>query len=162
MPVDADKLIEKAIDKGIDIGAKAVEGLINKGLSGSKKEDKPAPVPAAASAPPTPGPPPPPGPEKHAPHWQLRITQGPVTAHEFHIDRLPIVIGREAGADWVVPDSSVSRRHAELFSYNNQFWIKDLGSRNHTIVNGQMVTDSELHSGDVITLGSTVITIEYA
>lgn len=64
------------------------------------------------------------------------------------------VIGREqASADLVLPDSNVSRRHAQV-SYDGAGWsVADLGSTNGTRVNGQRVSQSPLHTGDTLTLG---------
>ena len=65
-----------------------------------------------------------------------------------------LVIGRDSGADLVLPDNSVSRRHAVIRRTENGFEIKDLGSTNGTYVGGQLVSATGLNSGDTIRLGS--------
>jgi len=49
--------------------------------------------------------------------------------------RLPAVLGR-SDADIVVRGTSVSRRHAELAREGQKFVVRDLGSRNGTLVSG--------------------------
>ena len=48
-------------------------------------------------------------------------------------------IGRESGNDIVVPDASISSRHARISRTADGFAIEDLGSRNGTFVNGEPV-----------------------
>ncbi|MCA9140904.1 MAG: GGDEF domain-containing protein [Planctomycetales bacterium] len=65
-----------------------------------------------------------------------------------------LVIGRDAGADLMLPDNSVSRRHAVIRRTSQGFEIKDLGSTNGTFVAGEQITKVALKSGDTIRLGS--------
>lgn len=62
------------------------------------------------------------------------------------------VIGREG--DLVIPDATVSRRHAEISNSSGQLLLKDLGSANGTFVNGVKVEQSkELAHGDSVQFG---------
>lgn len=65
-----------------------------------------------------------------------------------------LVIGRDAGADLMLPDNSVSRRHAVIRRTGEGFEIKDLDSTNGTFVAGEQITKAVLNSGDTIRLGS--------
>ena len=65
-----------------------------------------------------------------------------------------IVIGRESSSTCVLPDTSVSRRHAEISPSDEGFKIRDLESTNGTLVNGQRVKEHTLDSGDTIQVGS--------
>lgn len=59
-------------------------------------------------------------------------------------------IGRESEAG-LRPDSElVSRRHALLACRTEGWWLQDLGSANGTFVNGNRISRSSLHSGDVV------------
>lgn len=50
-------------------------------------------------------------------------------------------IGRSADCDLVLDDGSVSREHAELFSENGGWRLRDLGSKNGVHVDGMPVRD---------------------
>lgn len=71
------------------------------------------------------------------------------------------VIGRDAGADLVVDDPGVSRRHAEIrISHDGprqQVMIRDMGSTNGSYVNGDQVGTEQLTEGDRLTVGSTTL-----
>ena len=60
---------------------------------------------------------------------------------EVAIERPQIVIGRSSRADISVPDPSLSRSHAELSFEGNSWSVKDLGSRNGTRVNGDLIDE---------------------
>jgi hypothetical protein len=64
-----------------------------------------------------------------------------------------LLIGRDAGCDVVVPDPSVSRRHAALRRRDGEDWLEDVGSRSGTWVNGvRLVAPQRLADGDDIRL----------
>ena len=66
-----------------------------------------------------------------------------------------VVLGRSRECDISLPDSNVSRRHAELVQEGATYWLADLGSTNGTELNGERVDRAKLADGDRITLGST-------
>ncbi len=63
-----------------------------------------------------------------------------------------MTIGRRVDNDIVIESPSISRRHAQIRWRYGRFVIYDLGSRGGTMVNGERVTESVLHNGDVISL----------
>lgn len=70
-------------------------------------------------------------------------------------------VGRE-GADVLVPDPTVSRRHAQLTLEGGQVVVEDLGSTNGTYVAGAQVRMGERgagYSGDTIKFGSVSFTL---
>ncbi len=70
-------------------------------------------------------------------------------------------LGREQGvADICIPDGAMSRRHAELFSGAAGLCVRDLGSSNGTLVNGQPVGQTELRRGDQVRMGRTLLTVD--
>jgi transcriptional regulator with GAF, ATPase, and Fis domain len=72
-----------------------------------------------------------------------------------YILRAPcVVIGRDANADVVVPEQAVSRQHARI-AYDQGRWIlRDLGSRNGTMLDGAYVSgEVELEQGHEIRVG---------
>ncbi|MFL5311299.1 MAG: FHA domain-containing protein [Myxococcales bacterium] len=68
-----------------------------------------------------------------------------------------LTVGRGWDNDVVLPDISVSRRHALLRRHGNGYLLLDLGSGNGTRVNGWMVAKARLHDGDEIALGDSVV-----
>lgn len=65
-----------------------------------------------------------------------------------------IVVGRSPQCEVVVPDPSVSRRHAEIEGGHGAGRIRDLGSANGTMVNGARVEDGPVAPGDTVTIGA--------
>src|SRR5437762_678875 len=65
-----------------------------------------------------------------------------------------LVIGRSSDCAVRLDRTTVSRRHAELFCDPFQrWWVRDLGSRNGTQVNGETVADRMIGPGDLIGVG---------
>jgi pSer/pThr/pTyr-binding forkhead associated (FHA) protein len=54
----------------------------------------------------------------------------------------------------VVGESTVSRTHAELRHKAGRWFIRDLGSKNGTWLNGRRVREAPVARGDVLRLGS--------
>jgi hypothetical protein len=68
------------------------------------------------------------------------------------------LIGREEPADIILPFVTISRQHARLTLVENRLVIADLGSRNGTFLNGEVVesTPQLLQDGDLLVLGGAV------
>tara|TARA_R110002072_G_scaffold238769_2_gene396223 strand:- start:86006 stop:88021 length:2016 start_codon:yes stop_codon:yes gene_type:complete len=68
---------------------------------------------------------------------------------------LCLTIGRESTNRVVVQDDRCSRRHAEVFFTNGGWVVRDLGSSNGTLVNGQEIAgQTTLKEGDSVRIGS--------
>lgn len=63
------------------------------------------------------------------------------------------VIGRSRDRDLVVLLESVSRRHCQLNHDKGVLKIRDLGSRNGTILNGKRIEEAVIQQGDDIVVG---------
>ena len=63
-------------------------------------------------------------------------------------------VGRTEGNDIVLNHPSVSRKHARIEPRGGKWWIVDLKSTNGVKVNGNLVTESAINSGDKILVGS--------
>ena len=72
----------------------------------------------------------------------------------------PITIGRGHEADVVISDEKVSRIHCGIRLWDGAYFLKDLKSRNGTLVNGDSVDVARLQPGDRIRVGSVVFTFE--
>lgn len=72
----------------------------------------------------------------------------------------PLVAGREAPADIVIADAGMSRRHLEFSISAGGVHVRDLGSSNGSFLNGQQVAEADLHQGDRLRMGYTVLTFD--
>ena len=77
-------------------------------------------------------------------------TEIPITNHTMTMGRLP-------QSDVFINEPGVSRRHAEIISKENGYYLRDLGSTNGTFVKSQNIgsEDHLLIDGDEITLASS-------
>jgi transcriptional regulator with AAA-type ATPase domain len=72
-----------------------------------------------------------------------------------------VVIGRTEEADIAIPSAAVSRRHAQISTGPRLVCIVDLGSRNGTRINGQILEGERvLEYGDVINFGDVMAVLE--
>jgi pSer/pThr/pTyr-binding forkhead associated (FHA) protein len=83
-----------------------------------------------------------------------------LTLKRISLDKAEIRIGRKTDADIFIDDMLASQKHAMVEIVDNQdapggadYFIQDLGSTNHTYVNGDPVDRRQLASGDVIRIG---------
>ena len=91
----------------------------------------------------------------------LKCDVFPTGVHELAARHLPLVLGRSHTADITIPDTQLSRRHAEIrLNTAGQFELVDLDSTNLTIVNTRHVTRHVLSHGDQILLGDTEFSVE--
>ena len=87
----------------------------------------------------------------------LRIEGGEASGRTFMLSAGGVyIIGRE-GADIVLDDSKVSRKHAELGLYGPDAWVlRDLASTNGTSLNDRRIDDrASLKHWDLIRIGDT-------
>ena len=97
-----------------------------------------------------------------APVAELRIVEAPggIAGTTVPLAGRPITIGRGLDCDIRFDLASVSRRHAKLTPTATDRWLlQDTGSRNGVEVNGQLVQEIEVESGDRITFGIEVVAI---
>lgn len=84
----------------------------------------------------------------------LIVNRGKSAGKEIVIPTPVFLIGRGEDCHLRPKSDAISRRHCELSIEKNAVWVKDLGSRNGTLVNGEKIADRvELQSGDVVRIG---------
>ena len=67
-------------------------------------------------------------------------------------------IGRHPDQDLQLLDRMISKSHAEIVCISGQYIIRDLGSRNGTLLNDETISgDTILHDGDEIGIGNHVL-----
>lgn len=69
--------------------------------------------------------------------------------------------GSAVHCELVVADKAVSRLHFELDPMPDGLWVRDLGSRNGTYVNGVKISEARVPAGSVIRVGTTDMTVAY-
>jgi two-component system NtrC family sensor kinase len=68
-----------------------------------------------------------------------------------------VTIGRHRTNDVVLHDASVSRFHAEIEQRGNDYFVRDLDSKNGVFVNDNLVLEWKLASRDRLLIGNTTI-----
>jgi len=89
--------------------------------------------------------------ESVSPH--LRTIEG----DDYPLIRSVTNIGRGGDADIQVNDSGVSRIHCSIV-LGSEVLIRDHGSTNGTLVDGNRITEAVLHDGSIIKVGNTILT----
>ena len=87
----------------------------------------------------------------------LELVEGKDAGRTFPLGA-EAVAGRDAAQPIALADDQISRRHARFAVSGGQVTVEDLGSRNGTYVNGQILTGSRvLAPGDQVRMGLTVL-----
>lgn len=75
---------------------------------------------------------------------RLSISEGPDRGRELVLDGdRTYVIGRDATCDLVLADEDASRRHTRLVRRGPRVWVSDLGSKNGTRLDGQLLGEGQ-------------------
>lgn len=81
-----------------------------------------------------------------------------------HKVRLPLLVGRCPEAKFRIQQERVSRRHCELSAQDGVVHLRDLGSRNGTLVGGVRAPEDDtlpVPPGTVVQVGSLSFRVEY-
>ncbi len=82
---------------------------------------------------------------------------GPLKGIAFTLPASEVSIGRDSSNQLWAADPALSRRHCLIVASDGQFSIKDLKSRNGTLINGVPVEQQQLRHGDQIYIGDSVL-----
>ena len=106
------------------------------------------------------------GGRKGTSRWRGRLialNPARASAREFILDKAHIRVGSGDGNDFVLSDSTASRRHAVIQLRWRGFVVADLGSTNGTFVNNQRINEPvRLRLGDNIRFGDARFTFSDA
>lgn len=84
----------------------------------------------------------------------LKVIEGAKVGAKVAIKKPEFLIGRSKECHLCAGSSAVSRQHCAILRTDNRVAVKDLGSRNGTLVNGAKIEgEVELVSGDEIVVG---------
>lgn len=82
---------------------------------------------------------------------------GMVAGQRIMIDKDEVLLGRSGVCDVQFHDPKVSRQHALLRFYNNEYYIQDMQSTGGTYVNEKRVSSQVLRDQDQVRLGDSVV-----
>src|ERR1700676_313301 len=88
-------------------------------------------------------------------HPKLLAVDGPWKGKSFPLAQELNVVGRDPESQICLDESAVSRRHCEIARAGDRCTVRDLGSHNHTYVNGAAVTKAEIVPGDKLEIGTS-------
>jgi len=86
----------------------------------------------------------------------LIVIKGPSIGEKFFLNKPSLSIGRRSDSDILLDDITVSRNHAVIEKNNEEYIVKDLESLNGTYLNGKIINESRLGSGDRIQIGKYI------
>jgi len=89
----------------------------------------------------------------------LTIIQGPDRGKTFDVEGPESTIGRAADCEVLLRDPGVSRQHARFEFENGRAVLRDLGASNGTHVNGLRIEKADVHAGDQIRIGNTILAL---
>jgi predicted component of type VI protein secretion system len=89
---------------------------------------------------------------------KLTIMAGAHQGMEVPLVQEAFLLGRGTDCDLPLFDNYASRHHCWIEHRGDEWWIRDLGSKNGTLVNDQRVDrEQRLADGDVICIGATQV-----
>lgn len=86
----------------------------------------------------------------------LVCLKGKLKGEKFHIGKDCFIIGRQPASDLRIDEPQVSRRHAEIKKEGGEYLLKDLKSRNGTLLNGETVDNSQLCHRDQVRIVNNI------
>jgi Protein of unknown function (DUF3662)/FHA domain len=80
-----------------------------------------------------------------------------ISGEVFRVSNSISTIGRGVEADIKIDDASISRLHCEVI-LGSEVLIRDLGSTNGTLVDGQRITEATLQENSIVKIGNITMT----
>jgi hypothetical protein len=100
------------------------------------------------------------GADKDEMEAKLVVVGGKANKAEVKL-KLPAVLGRGRDADLTVAHATVSRHHCLIYELEGALVVRDNGSLNGTVVDGQRVQEALLKPGQSLTIGPLTFRAEY-
>ncbi|MEM1159137.1 MAG: FHA domain-containing protein [Verrucomicrobiota bacterium] len=83
----------------------------------------------------------------------LKVSSVELPPFEFQVTSKQLRVGRHPDNDMVLPDTSISRKHALCIINQDTILIRDLGSMNGIKINGEPMIQGLARDGQIITIG---------
>ncbi|HTM20563.1 MAG TPA: sigma 54-interacting transcriptional regulator [Kofleriaceae bacterium] len=87
----------------------------------------------------------------------LRVLGGPDAGLEVALPPIGVVIGADPSVDVVLSDPAVSSRHCTVTPGGDGFEVRDLGSRNGTLLDGVALSQARVPVGAVLRVGTSLV-----
>lgn len=78
-------------------------------------------------------------------------------SEKITLDTFPFTIGRNETANLQINSPRVSREHVTISHDGDTYRVRDLGSTNGTLLNGQQVEEAALSDGDILSIANVEI-----
>lgn len=93
---------------------------------------------------------------------KLVCLEGSLKGKKFVVSETGLTIGRAEDNNVVLLDDGVSRYHASLTYDNGSLWLRDAGSRNGVVVNGESLLDHKaLKAGDQVEISGAKFEVRW-
>ena len=90
----------------------------------------------------------------------LHLIKGNPKGKTVEVPEGTLMVGRAEDSDLIIASTRVSRKHCEIVNHATGLVIKDKGSGNGTLVNGQKITEQRLAPGDQVRIGPLTFLVE--
>lgn len=91
--------------------------------------------------------------------WAIKFLSGSLAGQEVHLQKGLVVLGKEDSCQVSIPDSGISKKHAQITVRDENVLIEDLGSSNGTYVEGKQIYSHVLNTGDRVALGDVIFEV---
>ncbi|MBM4019309.1 MAG: FHA domain-containing protein [Planctomycetes bacterium] len=91
---------------------------------------------------------------------KLHLVKGNPQGKQVEVPQGTLTIGRAEDSDLIIASTRVSRHHCEILNEANRIIIRDKGSGNGTLVNGDKVQERVLAPGDEVQVGPLTFCVE--
>jgi len=92
----------------------------------------------------------------------LSVSSEELPSFDYEVSTRQIRIGRHPDNELVLPDTSVSRKHALIIINQDTLLIRDLGSMNGIKIDGQPLTQGLARDGQIIHIGEVSLAVAIA
>ncbi len=95
----------------------------------------------------------------HVSNLRLFITTPGVAERVYDLVEGEAIFGRDESVTIPVADRTLSRKHCRMYMGADGWRVTDLGSKNGTFLNGAVILDERVRSGDSVEIGETRIAV---
>lgn len=93
---------------------------------------------------------------------RIYVVKSLKTAEEYTIQTFPVTLGKGSMCDIILQgNKAISRKHAQILQEDEHFYLKDLGSSNHTFIEDTVIENEvELPEGGTFRLADELFVFQ--